>query len=232
MIPFQEACSLLKSLLALSPLFSVSSLSRPIQSGPRLLSPPCAPSSPSLIKPYQPGPQPPCPTFWACLDSRRYALSSSGHLPALLSCTSPSQDVLWVFLLFSSGPPSASLVGNLGSSLQCWSHPSPGHLLLSGCPCLSHLSTSSVTPSLSPSLGCSPEPPTCPSDNSDAAWSHGIPCLHSPNWSLLLDALSGRTVLLYTLWAISWNWLSLHLQVLSVSATYHGDPPTFFILNH
>lgn len=91
----------------------------------------------------------------------------------------PSQDVLWVFLLFSSSPPLASLVGNLGSSLQCWHHPSPGRLL-SGCPCLSHLSTSAVTPSLSPSLGCSPEQLTCPSDNSDSAWSNGTPCLHSP----------------------------------------------------
>lgn len=51
-----------------------------------------------------------------------------------------------------------------------------------------------------------------------SAWLNGIPCLHSPNWSLLLNALSGRRVLLYffTLWAISWNWLSLHLQVLPV----------------
>lgn len=218
-IPLQGACSLLKSLLALSPPFSVSSLSRPIQSGPCLLSPHRVPSSPSLIKPYQPGLQAPRPTLWACLNSRRYALSSSGHLPALLSCTSPSQDVLRVFLLFSSGPPLASLVGNLGSSLQCWRHPSPGRLLLPGCPCLSHLSTSAVTSSLSPSLGCSPEPLTCPSDNSDSAWSNGTPCLHSPhNRSLLLDALSGRRVLLYffTLWGISWNWLSLHLQVQSV----------------
>ena len=164
-------------------------------------------------------PPPPCPTLWACLSSRRYALSSSGHLPALLSCITPSQDVLRVFLLFSSGPPLASRVGNLGSSLQCWRDPSPGRLLLPGCPCLSHLSMSAVTSSLSPSLGCSPEPLTCPSDNSDSAWSNGTPCLHSPhNWSLLLDALSERRVLLYffTLWGISWNWLSLHLQVQSV----------------
>ena len=178
-------------------------------------------------------PPPPCPTLWACLSSHRYALSSSGHLPALLSCITPSQDVLRVFLLFSSGPPLASRVGNLGSSLQCWRDPSPGRLLLSGCPCLSHLSMSAVTSSLSPSLGCSPEPLTCPSDNSDSAWSNGTPVPPQP------EPPSGcplreksASLLLHTVGNILELAFSPPPSPVSLSATHHGDPPTFFIPNH
>lgn len=59
----------------------LSSLSRPIQSGPHLLSPPCPPPLPSLLRPCHSS------THWACLSPVLCPLSGSGHRPSLLlSC--------------------------------------------------------------------------------------------------------------------------------------------------
>lgn len=134
----------------------LSSLSRPIQSGPHLLSPPCPPPLPSLLRPCHSS------THWACLSPLRCPLSGSGQRPSLL-----------LSLLLSGCSPSASLVGSLGSSPECWGHPVLVPLLLSCCPCLRHLLEDAESLSFS---GCPPElpapPPGCPADNSDSAWSN------------------------------------------------------------